>query len=288
MDRPQRPAAVWRRGRRTKYGRFMEGGTSGSGSSEVRSRRTRGLGFVAVVAAIAGTGWLIGAGGWPGEPSGCIAAGDCSCEAFSSGLVVQPVNTFSNLALIGAGLWLVWLVPIGAVDRIRRLAYSSTVIGLGVGSAAFHASMTEWGGWMDLLGIHLFLGLVLVAGVAQFGDRSDRWILATISGGGVAVAAALWFMDNSLGKYTAALLVVAIALTEWRAAQRGVERDRGWLWLSIGLFAAGLGLQWLGRGGGAWCDPDVVFQPHALWHGVAALGAIALSRYLFPASDRRT
>jgi hypothetical protein len=237
---------------------------------------------VAALAGLALAGWLVGADGWPGEPSGCIAAGDCSCEAFSAGVVVQPVNTLSSLALAIAGIGLMWLAPSRAPDRRRRLAFAVTVLGLGIGAAALHASMTEWGGWMDLVGIHLFLGAVLVIDVAELAQRSERWTVGTIATSGVGLGVVLWFLDNRFGKYTAGALVVAIALAEWQIRKQNLRPARRCLWWAVGLFGAGLALQWLGRGGGPWCDPDRLLQPHAMWHVVAAIGAVALARYLFP------
>ncbi len=266
-------------------GRDGQPATDDATATAVLTQVLGGLGAIVVVGLI---GWLIGAGGWPGEPSGCIAAGDCSCEAFAAGFVVQPINTASNSALVLAGLGLLWMLAGGVADRGRRLLYAALVIGLGVGSAAFHASMTEWGGWMDLLGIHLFLGFVLALDIADLGLRSDRWIYVTLAVGGIVAGVLLWFMDNGLGRYSAAALVVAIAGAEWRIARRGLRPRRRWLWLALGLFGIGLVLQLLGRGGGAWCDPDRVLQAHAVWHFVAAGGAVALARYLFPASERST
>ena len=79
----------------------------------------------------------LGSGGWPGEPSACIAAGDCSCEAFSEGPVVQPVNTLSSLVFVVAGFALLLRATAG---RLLSRVYAVLVMFLGVGSAAFHAS----------------------------------------------------------------------------------------------------------------------------------------------------
>src|SRR5688572_6026249 len=60
-----------------------------------------------------------GSQGWPGLPDGCIAAGNCYCEAFSRTpvLVHQPSNTWSNLAAVVAGLALLVQADL---DRRRR------------------------------------------------------------------------------------------------------------------------------------------------------------------------
>jgi hypothetical protein len=221
-------------------------------------------------------GWWMGAGGWPGGPSACITAGDCSCEAFSDGLVVQPVNTLSSLVFGGAGLFLL----LRAGDRLLGRIYATLVVFLGIGSAAFHASMTEWGGWLDLLGIHLFVGFVVVVESGRLLGRSVGWIVRAFVVAAAIAAPMLWWMDNGLGKYTAATLVAIVAGLEWRPARTDPARDRRFLAAAVSLFVAGLAVQWLGRSGGLLCDPDSPWQVHGLWHVLAASGAIVFGRYL--------
>lgn len=222
-------------------------------------------------------GWWTGAGGWPGGPSACIAAGDCSCEAFSDGLVVQPVNTLSSLVFGGAGLFLLLRAT---SDRLLGGIYATLVVFLGIGSAAFHASMTEWGGWLDLLGIHLFVGFVAVVELGRWLGRSPAWIVGVFAAAATVAAPVLWWMDNGLGKYTVAALVAIVAGFEWRPARTDPARDRGVLAAAVSLFVVGLAVQWLGRGGGLLCDPDSPWQVHALWHVLAASGIIVFARYL--------
>ncbi len=59
---------------------------------------------------------LVGQGGWPGAVSGCVAAGECSCEAIRSGLVVQPANTITSLSFVLVAAAIPWLGP-AADDR---------------------------------------------------------------------------------------------------------------------------------------------------------------------------
>jgi len=49
--------------------------------------------------------------GWPGETHFCVANDHCYCEPIQwDALVVQPVNTWSNLFIVGCGLYLLFLV----------------------------------------------------------------------------------------------------------------------------------------------------------------------------------
>ena len=234
------------------------------------------LGYASVVVLLLLAGWLISSGGWPGEPSRCIPAGDCSCEVFSDGRVVQPANTVSSLVFVVAGGGLLWF------GRSRLgVVFAGLVAGLGVGSAAFHASVTEWGGWLDLLAIHALVLYVLALDAAMLLSRSRRWVLGFTTASSAVAALILWWLDNGFGKYTLAGLVAVVALLEWRLRSRRTGRDIRRLGWAVGLGAAGLLVQWLGRGGGPLCDPDGAFQVHAAWHVIAAAAAVMLYRYLF-------
>lgn len=55
------------------------------------------------------------------------------CERLHDGLVAQPVNTLSSLAYVAAGGWLLSRARGG-----RDVAFGAAVVGVGLGSVAFH------------------------------------------------------------------------------------------------------------------------------------------------------
>lgn len=235
---------------------------------------------------VLGGAWAVGAGGWPGEPSGCIAVMDCYCEAFTNGVLQQPVNTLSNVGFVLVGLWILGAAPraggsFSSNVRARRI-YGLIGVFLGVGSMLFHASMTEWGGWVDLVSMHLFITYLLLYDVAVLQRRSTEWFVRTLIASNVVLAVVLWVMDNGYGKFVFGALIAATLAVEYRLATSpaSVTRDRRWLWASLATYGVGQFIWLMSRDGAPWCDPDSLVQGHAVWHLTSAATVWLVYRYL--------
>jgi hypothetical protein len=246
---------------------------------------------VLVVAATIAVSVAAASGGWPGRASGCIAAGDCGCEAFRSGLLEQPVNAFSAAGFVVVGLAVLATITRPGPRRNRfstesvyaRL-FAFVVLSLGAGSAWFHGSVTEWGGWTDLTAVHLFVSYLFWYDVAVLARRSTRWFLGAFASTNLALAGAMWFLDNGFARYTMATLIAGVLLTEARLWGRIVRRRR-WLVAALVVYGAGT-VAWLLSGdGGPWCRPDGSLQGHALWHVLAAAGVALVYLYLRSEED---
>lgn len=252
------------------------------------SASARVLSAAVITAAILGVGALVGSGGWPGEPSGCIANHDCYCERFTGGLVEQPVNTVSNLGFVLVGLWIIRR----GIDRKHgsRIAregshtylYGSVAIFLGIGSMLFHGSMTEWGGWVDLVSMHAFITFLVLYNIAVALTRSTAWFISAYAIANVGFGLVLWLMDNGYGKFLfGALVAVALATEYWIARGRAhASRNRAWLWAGLVTYGAGNVVWLLSRDGAPWCNPDSLLQGHALWHLTSAAAVFLLWKYL--------
>ncbi len=242
----------------------------------------------AATAAVLGFAALVGMGGWPGAPSGCVAARDCSCEAFTGGLVEQPVNAASSLGFVAVGLWVLWFgsrsAAPGRIVRERALtrSYAAVAILLGIGSILFHAAMTEWGGWADLVAMHAFLTLFLLYEAATLWRRSTRWLLRTHAAVNLGLAAALWIMDKGNGKFVFGTLLVLTVVLNRAVLRPGrlVRRDARWFWAGVGAYLGGNVVSAASRTGGPWCDPGGVLQGHGLWHLAAAFAVGCFFLYL--------
>jgi hypothetical protein len=259
-----------------------------------RGRRRDVAVAVGILAAGAVVAALVGAGGWPGAPSGCVEAGDCYCELRHGGLVAQPVNTFSNLGFVAVGLGVLAFAGAGAGRRNRfttdaayRRTYGAVVISLGVASMVFHGTMTEWGGWADLVSMHLFVTFVLLYDLAVTWRRRTRWFLGSWTAANLVLGIALWLMDNGYGKYLFAALLVATVVVDLRVTrppEAAVARDRRLLGAGLGVYLGGQVVWLLSRDGAPWCAPASLFQGHALWHLTGA-ATVALV-YLYLSSER--
>ncbi len=235
---------------------------------------------------------LVGEGGWPGGRSGCVEAGGCDCEAVGAGLLAQPANTLSALGFVLVGLAI--LAGIGGVrDRVTLhpargtpmratsgypATFAAVAILLGFGSAALHASMTTWGGWLDLVAMHALMVLLLTYNLGRIYRWPFRRFLATMIGASAALAVIQWPLDNGLGKYIFGGLIVLTLATEAALAGRlgrwsagtPVARDRRWLWAALLAYGAGTVIWSISRSDGLLCAPGSLLQGHALWHLVAA------------------
>jgi predicted membrane channel-forming protein YqfA (hemolysin III family) len=250
--------------------------------------RIRDVGIAVAVVAVVGLAlWRLGTGGYPGGPDECIELGDCYCEAISAGLVAQAANAWSN-----GGFVLVGLAVLGALGGVagsglmardlpvRRL-YGAIAVFLGIGSFLFHGTMRAWGGYLDLLSMHVFIGFLLAYDLA----RIRGW-------GRAAFSAALWplvavfaglllVIPPEHGKTLfAVLVVVTLGLEAVAGRGRTVVHRIPWFWAGIVTFLAANVVWNLSRTGRPWCDPESLLQGHALWHLLTAATVWCLYRYL--------
>ena len=252
-----------------------------------------------MVALFALLGWLGSGDGYPGGPDECVAHDDCYCETVGSGSIAQPANTWTNLAYVLAGSAIVIdsrrrrsrSRPIALVEREPMYAalFGLTAIGIGIGSFAFHASMRAWGGFIDLLAMHLYLGAVVAHGLARIHGWDRGRSLWVWGGFGAASAALLVAIPPQHGRTLFGVLVGVTLLIETAVsypalrpwAPRRLQPNRvPWFWAGMGSLALAFLVWNLSRTGGPWCDPESLLQGHALWHFLTAATIWCLYRYV--------
>jgi hypothetical protein len=207
---------------------------------------------------------------------GYARAEDVGCEPDLCAWIVHPAEAWSNLAFIAIAAGLV--VCYGRADRQLPVAWFPwIVVAIGVGSAAFHASMIYWLHAVDVAAIFLFTGFLLAANLQHVGlvgaSRFPACFLVLASGGVV-----LAFVDPWLGTIGIAAQGCAILWLAWRIPVRG---PRGELVAAIALNQAAAVTLWLDRGQ-VLCTRGVlahVVQPHSFWHILSALSLLFFYRY---------
>jgi hypothetical protein len=151
-----------------------------------------------------------------------VALAGSDCERLRSGWLAQPANAVSALAYVAVGVWLLWRSRRAGVRRGPLLAGAVAMVGVGVGSFAYHGPQPGW------------------APLAH--DGSVVWLaLVTI---------------GTLLSHPRATTEMAKAA--WRAAA-------GWTALTLAAYLAG-------RTGSSLCQPAALWQPHAAWHVLSAVG----------------
>lgn len=216
--------------------------------------------------------------GWLGAD---VDRGAQFCEA-AAGRVRQPVNTFSNLGFVVAGLLIAreaWRLP--AVGT----AYACVVVLLGPASMTMHATESSLGGHLDMLSMYLIASFA-VSYAAMRAWRRGRGFMASVFAASLAASLAVEAVGGEIpvvmhaGNLAfGALLLVALVL-ERRLLQRGEDvLDRRWILAAGGSLALAFAVWNTAKDGSPLCWPGSVYQGHGVWHLLGAVSAYCLFRF---------
>lgn len=179
----------------------------------------------------------------------------CEAGLATTGIPVEPYNTFSNLAYFAAG-WVVY----NTYGDLPAIVLAACFALLGVGSSMYHGTKAMWGARLDHAGMYATLGSLAIYSVAP-----DRPAMPYVMLGG-ATAFAIGFALVKPGDLDARMGLL-LSLLSIRGFLLGRTLLAG---LSLGIFAIAY-LAWqidkrslrLSRFG------------HAIWH-LCTAAAIAL------------
>lgn len=171
------------------------------------------------------------------------------CELIGSGILGQPVNTVTTLALVAAGGYLL------ARPRLRWVGIA--LIATGVGSFLFHGPMPDSSEWAH--DVTLAWLILVIAGIDEPWERSSRVPGLVVIGAFFALAPAI--ADPA----AVGLTILAVILV--------LRRDRSAATLApLALIAVTAIIGRLGATGSPFCDPESLLQMHGIWHVGAAIG----------------
>jgi hypothetical protein len=203
------------------------------------------------------------------------------CEANVCGWIVEPANTWSCLAYVAVGAYLIVrsqrdagarpLVPIGV-----------TAVLVGVLSGVYHASTIFATEFLDLFSMYTFSAYALVVTVYRVRGGAVRRLIGAYVGL-VAVSLALLLLFRPIGVFVFTAQVIAVLVLErriFRAQPAGADRiDYRHLRALLAWFVAALAAwvpdytRWL-------CMPDDhLLQGHAAWHVMNSLCFYFLFRF---------
>jgi hypothetical protein len=197
--------------------------------------------------------------------SGYAPATISFCERRLCDWVVEPANTWSNLAYVAVGCVILFL-------QRRRLRTALSAIGLsavlvGIGSFAFHATGTFFGEYLDVSAMFLISALFIAFGARRLWIWPDDGLIKLYLGL-VAVSMALLAAVKVSGIPMFTAQIVAASLIEIRLVRRSGRGavDYRYLWCLIGFFAVAF-TAWALDVTRVVCDPDNhLVTGHALWH----------------------
>ncbi|MGB7860139.1 MAG: ceramidase domain-containing protein [Acidimicrobiia bacterium] len=202
--------------------------------------------------------------------SSVLALATTDCEANSGGFIGQPVNTLTSFAYVFTGAALI-VRGVRRQSRARRadFVYGTLLVGVGLGSMAFHGPQPRGSQALHDAPILAALYFILVHNLADVGriQHGESTFLAGVIP--VAVVASA----PAVGPAASGALAIAVVASEV-VAYRSEQRSRAGSKVIVGLMVVAGVAYLLGRTGSPLCHPDSPVQLHGLWHllSAAALG----------------
>lgn len=202
------------------------------------------------------------------------------CEAATCSVISEPANTWSNLAYIALGLW-VLARSRGAAPGLGR-AFGPAMVLVGVFSFAYHASANFIGQWLDFVGMFAFAALPLTVNVRRLrpmpAPTALRLYLGLVTAASLSVIA-LYALHVPVQLTIAAFVVATLVLEALATARGGRAQDYGALAFAVGTLVLALFVRELDRQR-LWCEPEAaLLQGHAIWHGISAVSIAACWRF---------
>jgi len=220
----------------------------------------------------------------PALPPGCPWSGFTPpnvdwCEEELCGWIVNPADTWSNLAYVALGAFM-WRAARGRSDL--RL-FGPAGVAVGVFSFAYHASYTWALQFFDFVGMFLFCFTVIARNAVRLGwvgPRREPVFFSLGVLGASALVPVLFELGVAIQLTVAACIAVALGQEAVlrRRAPPGVAFSRSYaLGLALLALAGICSLLDVTRTA---CDPgNHWLQGHAAWHVLSALALLAFFRF---------
>ena len=208
----------------------------------------------------------------------------CFCELISQGVLVNPVNTWTNVSMIIAGLLVLFFsTRVKEPSEEKKLFTSLIAISLmiaGIGSFWYHATLAHAAQIVDWLGVGMIVFSILVFQSTQ-GRNFPKiqvilFFLVPIFALLVIVSVGLYMVARVIIPIFFLIIVVKELIGIWY-----VKDVRGYTRLfSFAIFFAFVSfLVWIFDEARILCDPDGVLQMHALWHVFISVSMILVFLY---------
>jgi hypothetical protein len=198
------------------------------------------------------------------------------CERELCGWVTQPSNTWSNIGYILVGLYLVRLAKRETQDGLGLIGVSSVIVG--IGSTLFHASSTFLFEILDLLGMFLISGLLVVFNIKRLFNASSL-VIYSIYSVITTISLLIMLQWREMGIPVFAIqITIAITLELLLHLRRDEVTYKNFL-IATGIFSVSF-LIWAADISGRLCIPDNhILTGHAVWHLLDAIAIYYLYQF---------
>jgi hypothetical protein len=197
------------------------------------------------------------------------------CELERCAWIVEPANTWSNLAYVAVGVAL--MVSARETQSLSLRAFGPAAVIVGVFSGIYHASTTFALQVLDFAGMYVFCYLLLTLnlrrlGLVGAGDAVRRFAQLVVAT--TVLTVAIDFLEVPI-QGIVFLLILAIVASELWLRRRDPGVSLRFFGLAVLLITAGAVFSVLDVTR-IWCDPAHPFlQGHAIWHVLSAASLLA-------------
>ena len=205
------------------------------------------------------------------------------CEEELCSWVVNPADTWSNLAYLAFGLM---MIAAARAERSDTLAlFGPASILMGIFSLVYHASYSYFFQFFDFVGMFIFCFAVITANALRLGwigrDRRLHFYIVGVLSFSALVPV---FSETSVPIQALVALLIAVILgQEFAMVRRRRPSDpptrRLFFFVALALLTAA-GAASLADITRSWCEPtNHWIQGHAVWHVLSAASLYALFRF---------
>lgn len=217
---------------------------------------------------------------------GATCLPDCWCEATRTGsLILEPVNTWSNLFFVFAGIYFVlsakkWTDSSNKLnsDKIFPKIYGLGLIFLGFGSFFYHASQTFVGQWFDVFGMYLVSVFYFYFNLFRIDWVRKSDFLKFYGLTCLVLGLVIFYFPLSRRWLFGVILFLTLVQTVWIQAKSHQKINQRFLYSALGCYAFAQTV-WLLDKSKIWCDPYGWINGHGLWHVFTGLAAVLFYFY---------
>lgn len=197
----------------------------------------------------------------------------CDVPLAERAVILQPLNTWSNLAFVFAGFLAALRRP-----HLGGWLFAASCTILGIGSFLFHASVTLLFQWLDVVGMYVAEAAVLAWAIHCTWAISYAALLPAVVVLDTLLAVYKWQLNTTL---MMAVMGAGIAWLMIRQVHTGRRRAAHAMLPALLIVAAyairELDVRKVG------CAPDsFLYQGHAVWHCLCAATLYATYRFFTP------
>jgi Ceramidase len=260
--------------------------------------------------------FILAINGWGGELTHCYDSG-CFCEEMCDDcLILEPVNTWSNVYYFLSGLAILLILDKSRNKRVHgdqgdqgdqriqdqskpnnpmenpsvySILYAFTVLNIGLGSWLFHANMRDYGGFWDIGAMNMYMGYLLIYIVARDFNKSTQWFVIVFSLVNVGIFIQVVFDPNpenssyifiALVALASCLEILGLLFMKIKGDINGYIRDWRIFFAGLLVFLFGYSIWNLTNTGNLYCNPSTFWQGHGFWHFFTAFTTFIFFIYM--------